>query len=135
MMNEKQIDSALTASKIIQCVYIWRLLELSPGYFNRNGSHVRLIDQNTSTIFHVKFANEPFKKFGEYYPEFRNEDGESINKDAIIDLKDNDIIFFCRPNNINRMFVDDFLRESYIRTTLSNEVVYSIPIKKLDILI
>lgn len=133
--NQLNLDSALISCKIIRMIYSWRSLKIKPGYQNSNGKHVRLVDENTNTIFHVKFAREPFKKFGDFYPEYKDEPGESVNKNAIDDLRPNDRIFFCRPNNINWCFVNEFIQKAYLRTTQSGEETYSIPIKLLEVLI
>lgn len=112
-----QFTSAREVAEFVKSAYKLqgRALGLSPGFKNEVGEHIRLVDQNTGTLFHVKYAQQHFKKFGEFFPEFGKGEGESISTEVVKTLKDNDIIFFGGPNGILRIFVGDLKEKGIAR--------------------
>lgn len=92
-----------------------RGLSLAPGFKNEVGEHFRLIDQNTGTTFHIKYAQEHFKKFGQFFPEFGKGEGESISTKVMAQLKDNDVIFFGGKDGILMIFAGDVREKGVCR--------------------
>lgn len=109
--------SAKHIAKFVQYAYseIGRPLAISPGFKNEMGDHLRLIDPNSGTVFHVKFAHERFKTFSRFFPEKGSGEGESISTEVVKNLKDNDVIFFGNPNEILKIFVGDLKKFGVIR--------------------
>jgi hypothetical protein len=131
------ITSARYAAEIIAKFYnsvMNRQLSIHPNHINTNGSHVNLLDQS-GQIFHVKFANENFHKFGEFFNDYSGEEGESIDRSIIDRLKDSDIIFFAQPEIIRKCLVEDIKRFGYVRENEAddNTETYSIALSRLEV--
>lgn len=110
-------SSAKHIAKFVQSAYaeIGRPLTILPGFKNEMGEHLRLIDPNSGTLFHVKFAQERFKSFSRFFPGKGNGEGESISTEVIKNLKDNDVVFFGNPHEILKVFVGDLKERGVIR--------------------
>lgn len=131
------ITSARYAAELIAKFYnssMNRHLSIHPSHVNTNGSHINLID-HTGQIFHVKFANETFHKFGEFYSDYDSEEGESIDKSVIDSLKDNDLVFFAQPDIIRKCLVEDIKKYGFIRENIADNktMTYSIALSRLEI--
>lgn len=115
-------------------------LELHPvkTHFNDNGNHVRLVSRKVDKRIHVKFARDLFNKFYILHPEFAEgqEKGESINFDAVKDLKDDDIICFARPEQIDMIYYGDLKKLSVLRTNDKENIqTYTVGVSKLETII
>ena len=133
MMNRVNIVSAQYASKLVRLAYPFKELVVKKSHVHKYGSHIRLIEPKTGKRFHIKFARDTFKKFGLFFPDYAGEEGESIDKSVVDELDDNDIIFFARPEAINKIFVGDLKEKAYLRMNDSEGVeTYSIALSELS---
>lgn len=119
MSNQQSMTfaSAKHIAEFVKSAYsnLGRQLVISPGFKNENGDHYRLIDQNSGKIFHIKYAQQHFKKFGEFFPEFGKGEGESVSTEVVKDLKDDDLIFFGGKDEILKIFVGDLKEKGVCR--------------------
>ncbi len=137
-MTSLNIVSAKFAARWILRYYSHKDLIVHPTHFNDNGNHVRLYEMKTGKSFHIKFARELFNKFAILHPEAANgnEKGESINYDAVKDLKDDDMIFFARPEQIDMIFYGDLKKYGILRTQDKEDVeTYSVGVSYLATII
>jgi hypothetical protein len=107
-------------------------------HFNDNGNHVRLISRKVDKRIHIKFSRELFNKFAVFHPEFAvdNEKGESINFDAVQDLKKEDIIIFAQPESISMIFYEDLQNKGVLRTNDKEGIqTWSIGVSNLDVIV
>jgi len=133
MMNRVNIVSAKYASKLVILAYPFKILVVKKSHVHEYGNHIRLTEQKTGKKFHIKFARETFKKFGLFYPEYAGEEGESIDKTVVDELDNDDIIFFARPEAINKIFVGDLKEKAYLRYNKTEQVeTYSIALSELS---
>jgi len=104
-------------ARYVQLVYrqLGRPLTIHPGFKNEVGQHVRLIDPETQKKFHVKFARERFHKFSKLYPNFGKTEGESIKKEVLDGLDENDVVFFGTETEILKIFAGDIKEFGVLR--------------------
>lgn len=102
-------SNAIYVAKLIQRIYAEQGRELifKLGFKNEVGQHCRLLDPDNARRFHIKFAQERFKKFSLLYPNYGSGEGESISTRVIQDLGDDDLVFFATPTEILKIFVGD----------------------------
>jgi len=132
------ITSAEYAARLISSFYnnLGREFSIHPSHVNPKGKHINLIDAKTGQIFHIKFATEQFHKFGEFFPEYSGEEGESVDRSVVDkELRNNDIIFFCQPEIIRKCLVEDLKKFAFIRENDADDGIetYSIALSRLDI--
>lgn len=109
--------SSRDVAEFVRSAYrlVGRSLSISPGFKNEVGEHIRLIDQNTGIVFHVKYSQQHFKKFGQFFPEHGKGEGESISTEVMKQLRDNDLVFFGGPNGILKIFAGDIREKGVCR--------------------
>ena len=99
---------------------------------DKKSLHVNLleipVDFRMETItHHVKFSREHFHAFGHYFPKWENQDGESINKNILLGLPRNSIIYIALPDEIKMMSLKDWLDYNLLWSTKSGAELYTIP--------
>ena len=65
--------------------------------------HMELLEKlpdNTIKTHHVKFSREHYHQFGNRFPQWYGQQGESINKDIVVGLPDNALFYFVFPESI-----------------------------------
>lgn len=105
-----------------------------PIHKNSNGMHIRLKNSKTGKIYHIKFATEPFKSFGDVFRVYKGLVGETIDQDAIEDLKPDDDLFFCYPTVIYRISVQEYRERAMSRPNDADggTITLSIPMNILE---
>lgn len=132
------ITSAEDAARWIKEIYGHKQLIIRHAHPNPIGKHVRFFEPKTGKILHIKFDREYFNSFAYYHPNYaiNGEKGESIDVKAVEDLKDDDMIFFARPEQIDMIFFGDLKEFGVVRQNESGSVkTRSVGISKLETII
>jgi len=130
-----EIQSADQASKIIKKAFFDLNIQTVyyKTHFNPHGNHVRLRNPNSGTVYHIKFQREPFMTFGYIFRQHQGKIGETIDEDAIKDLKDTDVLLFCYPDKIYEITVNEFRDQALSRPNDRDhgKITLSVPITSL----
>lgn len=128
------INSAREASQIIKKLFYKVNIQTiyHKTHFNPNGNHIRLRNVNSGTIYHIKFAREPFMSFGKIFRQHDGKIGETIDEEAIKDLKNTDVLMFSYPDYIYEIGVQEFREQGLSRLNdRDGSMTLSIPISSL----
>ena len=98
---------------------------------DKKSLHVNLLETDSKgwrkITHHVKYSKEHFHAFGHYFPKWENQDGESINKNILLGLPSNTLIYIALPDEIKMMSLKDWLEYNLLWTTKSGAELYTIP--------
>ena len=108
-----------------------------PTHINPNGQHIEIVNKNTLTKYHIKYATEFFKSFGKIYFSIYNDEslmGESLDKEILDELNENDVLFFSYPGYIYYCPVWRFMEKAIQRPNNrdNSKVTLSAPITVLE---
>lgn len=105
-----------------------------PIHKNSNGMHIRLKNVRTGKIYHIKYATEPFKSFGQVFRVYARLVGETIDQDAISDLADTDELYFCYPGGIYHISVGEYRMRAMSRPNDADggTITLSVPMNILE---
>ncbi len=109
-------------------------IQIEEMIHTNKGKHRDLIEKMTGIIHHVKFAREPFRAFGYYFPEFKGLQGESLNADIVHKLPPDSLLWFVLSDSLYNVRIADFLSEDLTRTIRKNNyetMTYSYPLVKM----
>lgn len=131
-----QIDNIIQAKSIVSTLLRQSGLELDQGH----ACHIRLgmyahffYKDNSGRKHYIKFDRENFMSFGQQFREYNCTIGETIDKEVLDSLEDNDIIYFAKPDRVYFIKVKtirDSCRDRINDTDKSQTV--SFPIKLLE---
>ena len=101
---------------------------------DKKSLHINLIEKDglKKITHHVKFSREHFHAFGHYFPKWENQDGESINKNILLGLPSNTLIYIALPDEIKMMSLKDWLEYNLLWTTKSGAELYTIPYDDME---
>ena len=132
----KEIRNIVDAKSTVSTILLLSGIELDRGHaaHGRAGmySHFYSIDIKGRKHW-IKFDRENFLTFGKHFPENEGKLGETIDKEVVDDLKDDDIIYFAKPDRIYFIKVKtirDSCRDRINNTDKSTTV--SFPIELLE---
>ena len=94
---------------------------------DKKSLHVNLLDIDSNITHHVKFSREHFHAFGHFWKKWEGQEGESINKNILLGLPSNSIIYIALPDEIKMMSLKDWLDYNLLWTTKSGAELYTIP--------
>jgi len=109
-------------------------IQIEEMIHTNKGKHRDLIEKMTGIIHHVKFAREPFRAFGYYFPQFKGLQGESLNADILRKLPEDSVLWFALSDGLYNVRIGDFLSEDLTRTIRKNNyetTTYSYPLEKM----
>jgi len=98
-----------------------------------NATHIELISKHSNKVHYVKYSKRPFEKFGQFFPAWIGEEGESVDNDVIQRLGFNDYIYFAHPDGIHRIEMRDFIKPKLTRTTRKGDLTWSFPIGLMEL--
>lgn len=109
--------------------------KIAYNYENKGtaGKHIDIIEKDTGTKHHIKFALESFHKFSEFFNTDEGE-GETLDKAVLDKLNPGDCVYFGYPNAIYFTTKEEFVRRKLWRTMKNGVEVCSYPIKNLKIM-
>ena len=100
---------------------------------DKKSLHVNLIETPNylaglpQITHHVKFSKEHFHAFGHFFKKWEGQEGESINKNILLGLPSNTLIYIALPDEIKMMSLKDWLEYNLLWTTKSGAELYTIP--------
>lgn len=135
MSQTIQFKSAVDVARFVQQAYrsLGKGLTIHPAFKNEVGQHARLIDPHNQKKYHIKFARERFHKFSQLNPGYGTGEGESIKKEILDELADDDLVFFGTGNEILKIFVGDIREFGVLRVNREfKDSTYSVAVEKCE---
>ena len=78
--------------------------------------------------FYVKYDSEYFRKFGEFYPEFKCKLGDSFCAGVIEKMHPEDTMIFVKPDGIYEVSYSSFMAKAKKRKDMGgNQMTWTIP--------
>lgn len=121
------VKDTLDASGLVKFMFERENKQVTEPFICENG-HAELIADRT--VYHIKFSKEPFYTFHKFFPKYK-EDAETINKDILDTLTDDDVIIFAYPKGIRYSDVRTIKKLNLIYNQRNGETVYCVPLSKL----
>ena len=101
---------------------------------DKKSLHINLIEKDglKKITHHVKFSREHFHAFGHFFKKWDGQEGESLNKNILLGLPSNSIIYIALPDEIKMMSAKDWIEYNLIWTTKSGAELYTIPYDDME---
>jgi len=132
-----QIHSSTDASRIVTDELGKKNIKVQSFFTHKtiNGVHIDLIDELNKIKYHIKFAKEPFITFGNYFPQYKDEYGETLDESVLDKLNDNDVLLFAYPDKILMCIKKEFIKPNLWRMTKYGIKTCSFPLCNLEVFI